>query len=149
MEELVRIGSIKAKVSAADWKDAVTKAGSLLVESGDIKKEYIDNMIASVEEYGPYMVITKGFALAHAAPCEAVINDSFSLINLEKGVEFGSPNDPVDVILCMACKDKESHMENMMKIAKRLMAPGAVQALSECEDDVSLYRCINGENEEV
>ncbi len=149
MEELVKRELIAAGVEAHDWKDAIEKAGDLLVKCGDIERGYIEQMIASVEEYGPYMVITKGFALAHAAPSEAVRNDSMSLINLKEPVEFGSRNDPVSVVLCLACIDKESHMEKLQKVAMRLMVPGMVERLSECENADALYREINGENKEV
>ena len=57
MEELVARDHIMAKADVSDWKDAICKAGSLLVKSGEIEEEYIGNMIASVEQLGPYMVI--------------------------------------------------------------------------------------------
>ena len=62
MEELVSKNKISAQTEAKDWQDAIYQAGTLLIESGDIEKEYIDHMIDSVNELGPYMVIAKGFA---------------------------------------------------------------------------------------
>ena len=88
LEELVARDHIMARAEALDWKDAVRKAGSLLAESGDIEEAYIDEMIRSVEELGPYMVIAKGFALAHAAPSISVKRNSVSLINLKEGIDF-------------------------------------------------------------
>ena len=144
MEEFVSRNKIAANIEAADYEDAIRKAGKLLVESGDIKEGYIEAMIASVKELGPYMVIAKGFALAHAAPSEDVLNDSLSLINLKEGVNFGSHNDPVKVVMCLACKDKESHMEGISKVAMRLMKSGMIEALEECDSSEALYETING-----
>ena len=149
MEELVEKSKIDASVCASDWKQAVEKAGSLLVKSGDIEEGYIDQMIDSVMELGPYMVIAKGFALAHAAPCKEVKNTSVSLINLKQGVNFGSLNDPVKVVMCLACKDKQSHIEKLQKIALRLMEPGMIDALAECKDKEELYQTINVGKEDV
>jgi len=148
MEELVEKSRIEAMVEASDWKDAIRKAGDLLVRSGDIEEGYIDHMIDSVNELGPYMVISKGFALAHAAPCEEVKQTSLSLINLKEGVEFGSRNDPVNVVLCLACTDKKSHMEKLQKVAMKLMEQGMIEALGKCQSSEELYKTINGGKED-
>ena len=143
MEELVSLDKIKAQVEAFSWQEAVFAAGQLLIDSGDIEKAYLDDMVRSVEQYGPYMVISKGFALAHAAPCEAVKRSAVSLINLKEGVEFGSPNDPVKVVMCLACVDKESHIGQLQKIARKLMVEGTIDKLAESETAEELYRIIN------
>ena len=143
MEELVSIDKIRVQLEADDWKDAIRKAGDLLIASGDIEASYIENMIASVEELGPYMVIAKGFALAHAAPCEAVKNNAVSLINLKEGVDFGSSNDPVKVVMALACTDRESHIASLSKIAMRLMKEGMIAKLADCESAEELYGLIN------
>ena len=148
MAELVDLSRICAQAEVSGWKDAVSKAGSLLVETGDIEESYIENMIASVEELGPYMVIAKGFALAHAAPCEAVKRNAVSLINLKEGVDFGSANDPVKVVMCLACTDRESHIGNLSKIAMRLMEKDMIEKLSLCQSDEELYETINGNKED-
>ncbi len=143
MEMLVEKNKIAAKIQADDWQDAIRKAGQLLIDSGDIEEGYIDHMIDSVRALGPYMVIAKGFALAHAAPCEEVKNTSISLINLKDPVNFGSANDPVRVVMCLACKDKEAHIEKLQKIATKLMEKDMIDLLANCETDADLYDLIN------
>ena len=143
MEMLVEKNKIAAKIQADDWQDAIRKAGQLLIDSGDIKEGYIDHMIDSVRTLGPYMVIAKGFALAHAAPCEEVKNTSISLINLKDPVNFGSGNDPVRVVMCLACKDREAHIEKLQKIATKLMEKDMIDLLAKCETDTDLYDLIN------
>ena len=143
MEMLVEKNKIAAKIQADDWQDAIRKAGQLLIDSGDIEEGYIDHMIDSVRTLGPYMVIAKGFALAHAAPCEEVKNTSISLINLKDPVNFGSANDPVRVVMCLACKDRETHIEKLQKIATKLMEKDMIDLLAKCETDTDLYDLIN------
>lgn len=143
MEELVSKDKIRAQVQAQDWQEAIIKAGQLLVDSGDIDYQYIEDMIKSVKELGPYIVLSKGFALAHSAPCPAVKKTAISLINLKDEVCFGSNNDPVRVVMCLACVDKESHIELLQKIAVKLMSQGAIERLSNCKTDDELYQEIN------
>ncbi|MBR4421440.1 MAG: PTS sugar transporter subunit IIA [Erysipelotrichaceae bacterium] len=143
MDELVGLDQIDTQVEVSSWKEAVYAAGQLLIDSGDIDKSYLDDMVKSVETYGPYIVISKGFALAHAAPCEAVKHSAVSLINLKEGVDFGSPNDPVKVVMCLACTDKESHIGQLQKIARKLMVEGTIGRLAACETKEELYQIIN------
>ena len=144
MEELVTIQRIGSRKKVENWQEAIRRAGELLLENGDIEEKYIDNMIDSVRELGPYIVLTKGFALAHAAPSEVVKRTGISLINLEKPVDFGSSNDPVSVVMCMACVDKQSHIEHLQKLAMKLMEEGMIDKLGRCETDDELYKTING-----
>ena len=97
-KEKMRVG-----LHAKDWQEAITLAGSVLEEAGSITHEYTQSMIQAVKELGPYMVIMPGFAIAHAAPSPAVHKEDLALITLAEPVSFGSPNDPVNLILCVAC----------------------------------------------
>jgi len=148
MEELVTLERIGSQLQADTWQDAITKAGELLVKNGDIEYGYIDNMIDSVNELGPYIVLTKGFALAHSAPSEVVKKTAISLINLKNPVDFGSNNDPVKVVMCLACVDKKSHIEHLQKLAAKLMEEGMIDKLSECKTDEELYLTINSSRKE-
>ena len=66
-----------------------------------------------------------------------------SLINLKDPVNFGSGNDPVRVVMCLACKDREAHIEKLQKIATKLMETDMIDLLAKCETDTDLYDLIN------
>ena len=112
---LIEKEKMRVRVPAKTWQDAVRQAGAVLEEAGSITHDYTEAMVHAVEELGPYMVIMPGFAIAHAAPSEAVRREDLSLITLAEPVCFGSPNDPVSVILCVACTDRESHVREWKK----------------------------------
>lgn len=144
MKEIVSAENIKAKVNVKDWKDAIRAAGDILVSKGKIKKNYVECMIDAVTEMGPYMVLTPGFALAHARPSEDVLENGVSLITLKNPVNFGSKNDPVNVILCIACTDNKSHIDTLQAVAEKLMAEGMIGKLASCENEQEIYSLING-----
>lgn len=144
--EILSLDHILTGVKANTWQEAVKTAGQILVDNGSITSEYIDNMIQAVYDMGPYMVLMPHFALAHAAPCEAVIHDDMSLIILDEPVTFGSPNDPVKVILCLACTDRESHMNSLTKVAEALMDETVFDALMKASTVEEAYKALNGFN---
>ena len=111
---LLRVGA-----PASNWQEAITAAGTLLVDAGHVKAEYVDAMLRVVEELGPYIVLIDGFALAHAAPGESVLENSISLAVLENSVDFGSGK-MVGCVFAMAAKDHDSHIESLGRLAELL-----------------------------
>ena len=89
LKDLLTEKTIKLNVDAKDWKEAVKKGGEPLVEHGYIEPRYIDAMIDTVNEVGPYIVIAPGIAMPHARPEDGVTQVCMSLITLTKPVEFG------------------------------------------------------------
>lgn len=144
MEELIKKNHIAVNVKADNWEEAIREVGKLLIDDNCIDEEYINNMVKSVKELGPYIILTKGFALAHAAPNEEIVHQtSVSLITLDKPVEFGSPNDPVGVVMCLACRDHSTHVDSLSNIAKKLMSDGFLNSVSNCTTLEELYRVVN------
>ena len=127
-KEKMRVG-----LHAKDWQEAITLAGSVLEEAGSITHEYTQSMIQAVTELGPYMVIMPGFAIAHAAPSPAVHKEDLALITLAEPVSFGSPNDPVNLILCVACIDRESHVRALQNVAEVLCGDGVMEKLAQAQ----------------
>lgn len=143
MKELISFENIKVKADAKDWKEAIEAAGNLLLKSGKIKRKYIDDMIKAVIDMGPYIVITPGLALAHAEPSPAVIENGVSIINLKNPINFGSTNDPVNVVLCLASINSNSHISVLQAVAEKLMMEGMIGRLASCENEQEIYSLIN------
>ena len=133
MKELISLHHINAQVEVSNWQEAIQAVGQLLLDSNNITSEYIESMIQSVLDFGPYIVLMPRFALAHAAPSEAVLKTGISLITLKNPVNFESDNDPVQVILCLACTDQKSHLELLSQLAQKLMLEDSIKQLSKCQ----------------
>lgn len=141
MRNMLDRDHIRIRVKAADWEEAIRRAGSILAEMGSIQPSYIESMIQSVRDLGPYIVILPGLALAHAAPGDAVKKSDISLITLDTPVNFGSPNDPVSVVLCLACTDSSSHLEHLSRIAEILMEEHRIEEIA-AASDASEITCL-------
>jgi len=110
--------TIKLKAHASDWRMALRLGGQLLVDSGGVEPRYVDAMIQTMLDFGPYVVIAPGLALGHARPEAGVLRTCFSLVTLDSPVEFGVPeNDPVDVIFSFGAPDKNAHLEALRQMA--------------------------------
>lgn len=143
METIIRKENMRVKMPAGDWQEAIRQVGSVLREAGSITEGYIEAMINAVREYGPYIVIMPGFALAHAAPCEAVRHEDLALITLKEPVCFGSANDPVSVVLCVACVDQDSHIRALQKVALALSEENIFGKMAEAETVDELFKILH------
>lgn len=124
--------AIALDVPAADWREAITIAGERLVAGGSTTDEYTREMIAAVEELGPYIVIAPGLALAHSRPSPAVLTGGLSWVRLAEPVEFGhATNDPVTLVIGLAAKDQDGHIGVMSALAGVLADPDRMRQLSE------------------
>jgi PTS system ascorbate-specific IIA component len=140
-----------------DRDAAVRRSGELLGAGGRVDAAYTDEMLAALDEFGPYIVIAPGVALAHARPSAAVRGVAFSVLTLEPPVAFGhADNDPVRLVVGMAAPDDESHIEALRQLAEllgdddrreRLMAAadaGEVLALIGAADTASAVPQVEG-----
>lgn len=146
LKDVLKKSSMKLQVEATDWEDAVRKVGRLMVDDGNVKEQYIDNMVQTVKELGPYIVLAPGIALAHSRPDESVINISMAMISLKNPVEFGNEyNDPVKLVFALAGKDHESHVDAMSQWAAAMQNEENVKRLMETTDLDEAYTLLMGE----
>ena len=87
---------IELDVECGDWRDAVRRSAEKLVERGYIESRYIDAMIANIEENGPYIVLSKGFAVPH------------------EGL------DPVEFVCCLSAVDHKTHLKAFFNLVNML-----------------------------
>ncbi len=129
---------------AADWRAAVVAAGEGLSAAGATSPAYTDEMIAVVEELGPYIVIAPGFALAHSRPSPSVHHAGLSWVTLAEPVEFGAgENDPVDLVVGLAALDHSGHIEMMSALAAVLSDEDTLAALRRATSVDELHRLLD------
>ena len=130
--DLVSIGA-----HAEDWREAVRVAGGLLERAGKCDSSYTDAMIASVEKFGPYMVLEEGIAMPHAQSDGNVSEPGICVVTLAEPVKFGHEEfDPVRVLIGICAPDPKAHLAALSELS----------AIFECEDVVDrLCACKSAE----
>jgi PTS system ascorbate-specific IIA component len=143
LSQLLTTRAIGIGASAADWRAAVRLAGDALVASGATAPAYTGEMIRTVEQLGPYIVIAPGIALAHSRPSPAVLRPGISLVTLARPVEFGHPkNDPVSLVVGLAAPDEEGHVTALSTLAEFLADRARREALIAAVDADEVVRLV-------
>lgn len=135
LSRLLAGDAIRIGARATDWRAAVRISGDALVAAGATEPTYTDEMIATVEELGPYIVIAPGIALAHSRPSPAVHRVGMSFVTLAGPVEFGHRlNDPVRLVVGLAAPDDEGHVTALATLAEFLADASRQDALMAAAD---------------
>lgn len=129
-----------------NWQEAVQLASVPLLERGFIAPTYVQSMINSVEENGPYMVLTDYFALMHARPGVGVKQQSMSLLVVRESVDMLAK--PVKIFLILAAMDNQSHLESLQRIMSIFMDPKKYQAILEGNKEKMIEFFNEGGNEQ-
>lgn len=107
-----------------NWEEAIVKSSAPLLDAGYVNQGYVDAMVESVNEHGPYIVITPNVALPHARPEAGSIKMGFSILKLEEPVAFSDEAEhQVSLLIALSCVDATTHMEMLSGIVTVLSDP--------------------------
>ncbi|AIO19217.1 Ascorbate-specific phosphotransferase enzyme IIA component [Candidatus Izimaplasma bacterium HR1] len=94
-----------------NWEDAIKASSKGLLEQGFIKESYVDSMIDSVKEYGPYIVIAPNIAMPHARPEAGSNKVGFSVMLCEEAVGFSkAPEHQARLFVTLSCVNADTHL---------------------------------------
>ena len=135
LSDIINEKLIKLKVPATNWEEAIRNSASVLVENGKATQEYIDAMVNSAKESGPYIVITKHVALPHARPEAGTKEIAIGIATLESPVVFGNEdNDPVKYVFSLSAIDNNSHLRAMSELVELLEMDEFFRTLDNAKD---------------
>lgn len=126
----ITVSDIQTQVSAENWEDAIIKTSQLLLDKGAIEQSYIDAMIQVVKENGPYIVISKHIALAHARPEFGAKEMGLSFSTLNPPINFGADGmDPVKLIITLSATDSDAHIDLLSELTEILLDEEKLESL--------------------
>ena len=142
IQDILTDHNIQITSEAMDWKESIRFGARPLLNEGAITENYIDEMIHSVEEYGPYIVLAPHMALAHARPEDGAKKLGLSLTVFQAPVSFGESDDQqVSVMFCLSAIDSFSHLNIMKSLVNLIRATNKIEELSKATD-INVARTI-------
>lgn len=138
LEKFLNKSTINILENVKDWQDSINIVSKPLIKNKIIEKRYVDAIFKTHEDLGPYYVLAPGIAMPHARPEQGSNGMGLSLLIVKNGVNFNSlENDPVYIIVMLAAKDSDSHIELISSLSDLL----------DNEQDINVLK--NGSLEEI
>ncbi|MBT2288929.1 BglG family transcription antiterminator [Paenibacillus albidus] len=145
LQDILKDSNILLHQEGKNWKEVITKVALPLVKEEVIEERYINAMIKSVEEFGPYIVVGKHLALAHARPEDGVNKLGISVMTLKEPVNFGHPdNDPVKIVFCLAAVNSHSHIKVMKSLVELIDDTEKLEKLFVAKDVRAFNQALHG-----
>lgn len=143
LEQYLKEEFVQCGTQVGDWKEAIRVTAEPLVNARKIGVSYVERTIKKVEELGPYIVLTKGVAVAHARPKSDVTEDCISLATLKTPINFGhSTNDPVSIVFMLAATDDNGHIGAIMEVAQKLCEEGITEKILSAKTPTEIFNLI-------
>ncbi len=143
IEKLLTRECIEIEVDVNDWSEAIKEAGKLLVKVNKATNTYIDGMIESMNEIGPYIVMVPGVAMPHARPEKGAKEIGVSIIKLKTPVNFGHEEyDPVSLVFALCAPASKNHLELLQDLSYVLEDINLVDKAEECMTKDELLKLI-------
>lgn len=136
LKDLVKKELIQQLDTVNDWQTAVRIASKPLLEQGYIEESYVEAIISSVNEIGPYIVLAPKVAVPHASPDAGVHRLGISLLQLKEPVNFGLADDEdknVQLIFVLATVDSSAHLKALQQLALILDDDDIIESLIRAE----------------
>ncbi len=133
--------------SVPDWPAAIRAAAEPLAASGAVTEGYVEAMIASVREHGPYIVVDEGLALPHARPEDGARRPGMAMLVLGEPVDLlGSP---VAVLIALAATDASSHLDALRELAELVWNGGSAVVLASLKTPAAVAEYIKKHTKEA
>lgn len=133
--------NVKLNIKVNGWEDAVRQGAQILVDNGQVESRYVDEIIKSIKNFGPYIVISDGLAIPHTRPENGAIDIGFSLITLENSVQFDNETSPVNVLICFSAVDGNSHLE-ILRMIVNFVEEGKIEKIAKLRNISELLELI-------
>lgn len=124
IEELSAIGELLDKDNIIfcdeeiDWETSIRMAADKLMTKEYIGPRFVEKAIQNIKEYGDYIILGNGVALAHAGKDFDVYKDGLSLLVSHPGVIFSDGDRKVNFLFCFSSRGVKDHIELFNEIVE-------------------------------
>lgn len=120
--DILKPAFIQLRLSTNSWEEAFYVAATPLIESEIVSRSYIDKIIQTTYEEGPYMVISDQVALPHARPEDGVRKVGLGITVLKESITILGKT-PVKYIFTLAAVDNKKHLSALAELVALIDQP--------------------------
>lgn len=139
--EMLKQKYIKLSGPALEWRQAIREASADLLRDGYFDAGYVAQAIENVEEFGNYIIVSSGIALAHASREAGVYNDGLSLLLVRDGIRF-EDGDTVYLLFFFSQKGDTDYLDLFKEIIKLGKDPEQISRFRQLSDAAAVRRLM-------
>lgn len=120
------------------WQEAVRLSAETLVADGSVSADYYKQIVACIEEYGPYVVFDHNVAMPHTTrDAEGAYKTGIGFMVSQKLIDFGTDEDgekkEANLFFTLSAADNSAHMDNIAQLAQIFMNEDLLDELAKAK----------------
>lgn len=144
MKSYINDKMIQVMPSVPSWQEAIRKGARPLREEGYITEEYVEAMIETVIELGPYILLAPFIAMPHARPERGSLKKGLSILKLEEPISLTDDDkNMASVFIVLSSAGNEGHLEMLASLSERLSDESFRNQLTTMNDKESILTLFN------
>ncbi|MCP1224399.1 BglG family transcription antiterminator [Sebaldella sp. S0638] len=112
--ELLDKRNTALNVDLKNWEEVLEYSGKLLIDSGYIVSDYIEEMKEQIRNFGDYVVMGENTILPHGKLNESVKKTGFSFVSLKNPISFFGSE--IKIAICLASVAKHEHINAILEL---------------------------------
>lgn len=132
---------IQLNLATNSWEEAFYVAATPLIEAEIVSRRYIDKIIQTTYEEGPYMVISDHVALPHARPKDGAKEVGLGITVLKEPIKILGKT-PMKYIFTLAAVDSKKHLTALAELVALIDRPDFFNMLDSVSSKEAAYQWI-------
>ena len=132
---------IQLNLATNSWEEAFYVAATPLIEAEIVSRRYIDKIIQTTYEEGPYMVISDHVALPHARPEDGAKKVGLGITVLKEPIKILGKT-PMKYIFTLAAVDSKKHLTALAELVALIDRPDFFNMLDSVSSKEAAYQRI-------
>lgn len=132
---------IQLNLSTNSWEEAFYVAATPLIDAEIVSRRYIDKIIQTTYEEGPYMVISHHVALPHARPEDGAKKVGLGITVLDKPIKILGQTS-MKYIFTLAAVDNKRHLTALAELVSLIDQPDFFQMLDQTNSPEEAFQWI-------
>ena len=132
---------LQLNLATNSWEEAFYVAATPLIEAEIVSRRYIDKIIQTTYEEGPYMVISDHVALPHARPEDGAKEVGLGITVLKEPIKILGKT-PMKYIFTLAAVDSKKHLTALAELVALIDRPDFFNMLDSVSSKEAAYQWI-------
>lgn len=132
---------IQLNLATNSWEEAFYVAATPLIEAEIVSRRYIDKIIQTTYEEGPYMVISDHVALPHARPEDGAKEVGLGITVLKEPIKILGKT-PMKYIFTLTAVDSKRHLTALAELVALIDRPDFFNMLDSVSSKEAAYQWI-------
>ncbi|MEQ7199244.1 BglG family transcription antiterminator [Enterococcus avium] len=132
---------IQLNLATNSWEEAFYVAATPLIEAEIVSRRYIDKIIQTTYEEGPYMAISDHVALPHARPEDGAKEVGLGITVLKEPIKILGKT-PMKYIFTLAAVDSKKHLTALAELVALIDRPDFFNMLDSVSSKEAAYQWI-------